>query len=557
LVGVIGGLVNLFFYYAVHLIQPGDPVEVAGRLNDWERVLVPTLGGLAAGLVLHWGLRIIGPQGSTNLLEVVVAGDGRLPFRTELVKTVSAIISIATGASIGREGGITQLAATLSSKLGQLAKWPPYRLRLLVGCGAASGIAAAYNAPIAGAVFASLIVLGNFSMNLFAPLVFSSVIAAMVSRSFFGIEPWYKIPPFPAATLPQLPWFVLLGVLCGAVGAVFLKLLRLGERQFRKLNWPVYYRLTLAGFIVGIIAIGFPGVCGNGYSMTNDLLHEKFLTGANPLLWLAGLLVAKWVATAATVGAGTVGGVFTPTLFVGAIAGALFGTALHQLGGAAGVPAGAFALVGMGAVLAATTRSPLLAMIMIFELSLDYSLVPPLMLACVVSILVARQLHGESVYTEHLRVKGLALGQETSRPGAAMEQTIGDLMRAPVTPVRENTPLREIADRFLINSNNFLPVVDAQQRLLGVVALQDLKEFLNANQDLGAVIAYDVMRPPPPCLTPSEGLLEALPTVLESELRNVPVVNNPAENKLVGAVVRAEVLAIFSEAIASKSDPTR
>ena len=558
LVGVIGGLVNLAFYYGVHLIQPGDPVEVAGRLNDWERILVPTLGGLAAGLILHWGLRIVGPQGSTNLLEVVVAGDGRLPFRTELVKTVSAIISIATGASIGREGGITQLAATLSSKLGQIAKWPPYRLRLLVGCGAASGIAAAYNAPIAGAVFASLIVLGNFSMNLFAPLVFSSVIAAMVSRNFFGIAPWYQIPPFPAATLPQLPWFVLLGVLCGAVGAVFLKLLRLGEERFRKLNWPVYLRLTLAGLIVGIIAVGYPGVCGNGYSVTNDILHEKFLSEANPLLWLAGLLVAKWAATAATVGAGTVGGVFTPTLFVGAAAGALFGATLHQFGGsAAGMPAGAFALVGMGAVLAATTRSPLLAMIMIFELSLDYSLVPPLMLACVVSILVARQLHGESVYTEHLRVKGLALGQETSRPGATMEQTIGDLMRAPVTPVRESTPLREIAGRFLTNSNNFLPVVDARQRLLGVVALQDLKEFLNSAQDLDAVIAYDVMRPPPKCLTPGQRLLEALPAVLECELRNVPVVNNPAENKLVGAVDRAEVLAIFSEAIAAKSDPTR
>ena len=558
LVGVIGGLVNLAFYYGVHLIQPGDPVEVAGRLNDWERILVPTLGGLAAGLVLHWGLRFVGPQGSTNLLEVVVAGDGRLPFRTELVKTVSAIISIATGASIGREGGITQLAATLSSKLGQIAKWPPYRLRLLVGCGAASGIAAAYNAPIAGAIFSALIVLGNFSMNLFAPLVVSSVTAATVSRFFFGIEPWYKIPPFPPATPLQLPWFVLLGVLCGVVGAVFLKLLRQGEEFFRKLNWPVYLRLTFAGFIVGIIAIVFPGVCGNGYSMTNDILHEKFLTAANPLLWLAGLLVAKWVATAATVGAGTVGGVFTPTLFVGAAAGALFGTALHRLGGsAAAVPAGAFALVGMGAVLAATTRSPLLAMIMIFELSLDYSLVPPLMLACVVSILVTRQLHGESVYTEHLRVKGLALGQESSRPGAPMEQTIGDLMRAPVTPVRENTPVREIADRFLINSNNFLPVVDAQQRLLGVVALQDLKEFLNTNQDLGAVIAYDVMRSPPKCLTPGERLLEALPTVLESELRNVPVVNNLVENKLVGAVVRAEMLTIFSEAIAAKSDPTR
>jgi CIC family chloride channel protein len=556
-VGVIGGLVNLFFYYAVHLVQPGDPVEVAERLPDWERVLVTTLGGLAAGLVLHWGLRLVGPQGSTNLLEVVVAGDGRLPFRTEFVKTISAIISIATGASIGREGGITQLAATLSSKLGQLAKWPPYRLRLLVGCGAASGIAAAYNAPITGAIFSALIVLGNFSMNLFAPLVFSSVIAAMVSRSFFGIEPWYVIPPFPAATASQLPWFILLGVICGAVGASFLKMLRFGEDEFRKLNWPIYLRLTLAGFIVGAIAVAFPGVCGNGYSVTNSILHENFPPDAWPLLWLAGLFLAKMLATSATVGAGTVGGVFTPTLFVGAGAGAIFGMALHGVGFAPGVPAGALALVGMGATLAATTRSPLLAMILIFELSLDYSLVPPLMLACVVSILVARQMHGESVYTEPLRTKGLALGRETSRPGAVMEQTVGDFMRAPVAPVRETTPLQEIASRFLTSPNNFVPVVDAERRLLGVVALQDLKEFLSDARELEGVIACDVMRPPPKCLTPGQRLLDALPLVLECELRNVPVVNNPNEYKLVGSVSRAELLAIFSEAIAEKSGPTR
>ena len=565
-VGVIGGLVNLLFYYAVHLLQPGDPVEVAEQLSDWERVLVTTLGGLAAGLVLHLGFRLVGPQGSTNLLEVVVAGDGRLPFRTEFVKTISAIISIATGASIGREGGITQLAATLSSKLGQFAKWPPYRLRLLVGCGAASGIAAAYNAPITGAIFSALIVLGNFSMNLFAPLVFSSVIAAMVSRSIFGIAPWYQIPPFPAATLPQLPWFVLLGAICGAVGACFLKLLRVSDEQFRKLNWPVYLRLTLAGFVVGIIAIGFPGVCGNGYSVTNDILHENFPPDAWPLqippaawalLWLAGLFLAKMLATSATVGAGTVGGVFTPTLFLGAGAGALFGGALHQSGHATDVPAGALALVGMGATLAATTRSPLLAMILIFELSLDYSLVPPLMLACVVSILVARQMHGESVYTEHLRVKGLALGRETSRPGAVMEQTVGDFMHAPIAPVRETTLLREIAGRFLTSPNNFVPVVDAQRRLLGVVALQDLKEFLNNTQELEGIIASDVMRPPPKCLTPGQRLLDALPLVLESEIRNVPVVNSLNENRLVGSVSRAELLAIFSEAIAEKSDPSR
>jgi chloride channel protein, CIC family len=555
IVGVIGGMVNLIFYEAVHLIQPGNIVDVAEKLPDWQRVVLPTVGGLIAGLILQWGLKFIGPQRSTNLIEAVVAGDGRLPTRTDLVKTCSAIVSIATGASIGREGGIVQLSATLASKLGQLAKWPPYRLRLLVGCGAASGMAAAYNAPIAGAVFSALIVLGNFSMNMFAPLVFSSVIATMVSRTFFGIKPWYNIPPFPEVQAWQLPWFLLLGVVCGMVGAFFLKVIDQGRAEFGKLNWPPSIKFALGGLIVGIIALEFPGVFGNGYSVANDILHENFMQEARPLLWLAGLLIAKWIATAVSVGSGTVGGVFTPTLFMGTTTGAFFGTLLHRFGWAPGVQAGAFALVGMGAVLAATTRSPLLATIMVFELSLNYSMVPALMLACVVSILITRQLHGESVYTEHLRLKGIALGSETSRIGVTTERTIGDLMHAPVEPVRETTGLEEIAERFLTGSNNFLPVVDANRRLIGVVALQDLKEFLNSTTDLRGVIAFDVMRAAPKTLTPAQPLLDALPTVLQSELRNVPVVNNYSENRLVGAVARAELLTIFSEAIAEKSDP--
>ncbi|HET7625648.1 MAG TPA: chloride channel protein, partial [Verrucomicrobiae bacterium] len=176
-VGVLGGLVNLVFFYATESVKelflrhPGDPVEIAEMLNGVERLFMPAFGGLCAGLILFLGLRLVKQQRSTNLLEVVVAGDGRLPLRAALVKFCSSLVTIGTGGSIGREGGIVQLSATLASKWGQLAKWPPYRLRLLVGCGAASGIAAAYNAPVAGAVFASLIVLGNFSMTLFAPLV--------------------------------------------------------------------------------------------------------------------------------------------------------------------------------------------------------------------------------------------------------------------------------------------------------------------------------------------------------------------------------------------------
>src|SRR5580765_569036 len=349
-VRVIGGLVNLLFYYATESVKdlflrrPGDPVEVAEIMQDWQRVLTPTVGGLCAGLVLYWGLRLAGPQRTSNLLEVVVAGDGRLPFRSAVVKFLSSLITIGSGGSIGREGGITQLSATLASKWGQLAKWHPYRLRLLVGCGAASGISAAYNAPISGAVFAALIVLGNFSMNLFAPLVFASVVATMVSRSFFGIRPWYTVPAFEFTSVSQLPWFICLGLLTGAVGAVILKLLNRSEELFKKLEVPIYIRLALGGLVVGVIALRFPGVWGNGYVVTNRILVGQYPQETAGLTFLAGLFLAKLLATLATVGSGAVGGVFTPTLFFGAGVGAIFGLGLRELHLGEELPIAAFAV---------------------------------------------------------------------------------------------------------------------------------------------------------------------------------------------------------------------
>lgn len=482
-VGVIGGLVNLFFYYATASVQflflqhAGEPAEVAETLVRWRRVITPTLGGLCAGAVLYWGLRLAGPQRSTNLLEVVVAGDGRLPMRNGLVKFLSSLITIGSGGSIGREGGITQLSATLASKWGQLAKWHPYRLRLLVGCGAAAGISAAYNAPISGAVFAALIVLGNFSMSLFAPLVFSSVVATMVSRSFFGIKPWYTVPEVRFTSVTQLPWFVCLGVITGAMGAAFLKLLNRAEEAFKRLDVPIYLRLMIGGSVVGIIALQFPGVWGNGYSITNRILLGEYPQQTEGLVFLVGLFLAKLIATLATVGSGAVGGVFTPTLFLGAGLGAISGLTLRQFHFGGDMPIAVFAVVGMGGMLSATTRSPLLAMIMVFEISLDYSLMPPLMLASVVSVLVARRLHPESIYTEPLRRKGLSVSQEATASEAATERTVSDLMRAPVPPVRETSTLGEIADRFLTSANNFLPVVDGKSRLVGVISLHDLKEY--------------------------------------------------------------------------------
>ena len=557
-VGVVGGLVNLLFYYATELVthvilRQRDLLEY-GTMPAWQRIVTPALGGLAAGSILYWGLRLAGPQRSSNLLEVVVAGDGRLPFRSAVVKFISSLVTIGSGGSIGREGGITQLSATVASKWGQLARWHPYRLRLLVGCGAASGIAAAYNAPISGAVFAALIVLGNFSMNLFAPLVFASVIAAMVSRSFFGIDPWYTVPRFDFTSVTQLPWFILLGMVTGLVAAGFLKLLGRAEELFKGLQVPIYVRLALGGLIVGFLTLQYPEVCGNGYGITNRILSGNYPAETAGLLFLTGLFLAKLVATLATVGSGAVGGVFTPTLFLGASAGAAFGLALRQLHVGEDLPITTFAVVGMGGMLSATTRSPLLAMIMVYEICLDYSLMPPLMLGCVMSILVARKLHPESIYTEPLRLKGLTVSQDATASEAATERTVGDLMHSPVPPVRETATLGEIANLFLTSSNNFFPVVDAKGQLVGLIALQDLKEYLGQGDQVLGVIAYDIMRPPPPCVTPNQRLLEVLPVVLASELRNIPVVNTLKENRLVGALSRRGSGDIFGSAGSNAAD---
>lgn len=553
-VGAIGGFVSLA-YQACNLSikwlafgTSGDFLDISQTVAPWRIVAVPALGGLAAGLVIFFGLRLIRTPGLSNLLEVIVAGDGRMPVRSAMVSAVSSLVSISTGASIGREGLIMQVAAALSSKLGRLAQWPPYRLRLLVACGAAAGLAAGCNAPVAGAVFAAQIVLGNFSMSHFAPLVFSSVVATVIVRNPFTEPAWVQVPSFDFNKLAQLPWFLVLGGVAGACGAGLLKVLNRSDEITRRLPLPMYVRLMLAGAAVGVMALYFPGVLGNGHDAANEILSREF-----PIAFLAGLFAAKLIATVVTVGAGTVGGIFTPTLFLGAALGSLFAGSLHWLQLGRELPQGAFALVGMGSLLAATTHSPLLAMIMIFEISLNYAVMPPLMLSCVVATLVSRSLHPESVYTEPLRRKGLELARECARLGSATEQTVGDIMHAPVPPLRDNAAFQEVSERFLTSPNNFLPVVDDSGRLLGMVALHDMKTFLNSGSELRGVIASDVMRPPPVCLTPSQRLPEVLPLLLASELRNVPVVNSLVEFKLIGAVSRAEALGTLSEAISARS----
>ena len=549
-VGVIGGIVNVGFLYGVEgvkliaLRQPGDLVSIAELLQWWQRLLIPAFGGLAAGLVLHWGKGRI-TAGTSNFMEAVVAGDGRLSLGSGTIRAGSSLISVATGASIGREGAIAALTSAIVSKLGQCADWPPYRLRLLVGCGVSAGIAAAYNAPIAGALFAAHIVLGNFSMQIFAPLVTASVVGTLITRTFFGVQPWYQVPAFEFTYLPQLFWFCFLGIFAGLAGAMFLRMLDAGKTLFSRLQVPIYLRLMLGGLIVGAIAIQWPEVWGNGYAGVN-----RILTGNLTMQVVVGLLLAKLVATVAAVGSGAVGGVFTPTLFLGAAVGTAFAMVLHNAGYAMELPTHVFAMVGMGSVLAATVHAPLLAMIMIFEISLNYSMMPPLMLSCVLATLVGKQLHPESVYTSALEGRDIASIDDNTTLGASQQQRIGDIMRASTPPIRDDAMLPEIAAQFLKHTFNYLPVINKKEHLVGLVALHDVKAHLTAKDELRSVIASDVMIPVPQVLTPNQMVLDALPQLLKSEQRNIPVVNDLRERKLVGSVSKAEALGLLSETIA-------
>ena len=576
-IGVFGGLVNFAFLKLVALIQwivfqqSGDSAVLAQDLDSFFRILVPTLGGILAGMVLLLRSHLSGIQKPTNVLEVIAVGDGRIGMRSTLVNAWSSLMSIGTGASIGREGAITQLTATFASKWGQFHRWQPYRLRLMVACGAAAGLAAAYNAPIAGALFAALVLVGNFSMNLFAPLVMASVVATMVSRFWFSIKPWYLLPESidfaQAAHFSQIGWFLILGIISGLGGAFFLKSLQKAESASGLFAWPIWVKLGLAGLAVGLMALVFPGVWGNGYEITNQILKAEspetlssgLIKGSLlaeleawqiPLVVLAGLFVAKFAATVVAVGSGTIGGVFTPTLFLGAGLGAAFGQALGLLDFAKGTPTAAFALVGMGSVLAATTRSPLLAMILIFEISLKYELMPPLMIGCVMATLVSQKLHKASVYSAPLHRRGLVVDQESRRMGSATDRCIGDVMVGPTSPIKETASLPEISAIFLSSPRNYLPVLSADNRLVGVISLQDVKAHLNAGDEMRAVIALDLMRPVDTVLTPNRQLMDALPEIMGSEMEMIPVVNSNREMRLVGSVSRSKTLGLMSEAIA-------
>lgn len=424
---------------------------------------------------------------------------------------------------------MVQLAALAASWIGRMATFNEPRLRVLVACGAAAGIASAYNAPIAGALFVSEIVLGSIAMPALGPLVVASVTASVTIHQWLGYRPTYHMPAFAPIGGNDVVPYALLGVLVGLCAPLFLGALDASRRAFQKLTLPPPVLLAAGGLVVGLLSVQVPQVWGNGYSVVDGILNGDWAMQA-----LAMVLVFKVLATMASVGSGAVGGVFTPTLFVGAALGALAAQAINVT--ATGFAStGAWAAVGMGAMLAATTHAPLMAIIMISEMTASYQLVLPLMLACVTAYSVSLLLRADSVYASSLRREG------QDRLRAFSEYRVRDLLKPDRPSISPDMMLDKVAEAFAAQRVQYLYVTDVSGHFLGAVSLHELMRREAQGVDRQRLCARDILNAGFARLEPSMDLATALGVFARHHGERLPVVDANSA-RLLGSVTKTDLL---------------
>ncbi len=380
-----------------------DVVTTFQHLPYWTRLVLPAFGGLLAGLVARAGARTRQGHGVSDVMEAVAFGRVHLSMATTLLKSLGSWLATVGGGSIGREGPVIQFGGTLGHVLGRTFGVSERNARALIAAGTAAGFAAAYNTPLAAVLFVVEVVTGIVALDAILGAVLATTLATTVTRAVVGGGPIYGQRAFSMIHSAELIGYVLLGLLAALTAQGFMRLLSGGEKLFEWSGISQPWRAAAGGLLVGIIAVWLPEVAGNGYEPLNMMLDDKM-----PLILVAALLVGKALATTSSVASGSPGGVFTPTLFSGAALGVCF----HQLlafafGSNALGPAGAYALVGMAATTAATTHAPMMSAVLIFELSADYAIVVPLLLATATATLLSRILRADSIYTSELTRKGL------------------------------------------------------------------------------------------------------------------------------------------------------
>jgi CIC family chloride channel protein len=552
IVGLAGGFGAIGFRYLINFFQTisygsgGNLLELAQSTPWYLRVGIPALGGLVVGPIVYFLAREAKGHGVPEVMEAVALRSGLIRKRVVFVKSLASAICIGTGGSVGREGPIVQIGSAVGSAIGQLLKVSADRIRTLVGCGAAAGIAATFNAPIAGSMFALEIVLGDFGLATFSPIVISSVVATAISRHFLGDAPAFIVPAYHLVSAWELPLYVVLGSLCALVAVMFTTTLYRLEDIFDSIRFPQYLKAALGGLILGVIALFFPHVLGVGYGAIDLALAQKLSW------WFMFLLVfAKVLSTSITIGSGGSGGIFAPSLFLGAMAGGFFGSLANSVFPDVTASAGAYSIVGMGAVVSGTTHGPLSAILILFEMTGDYKIILPLMIACIISSLSSQQILAESIYTLKLARRGVNIraGKEVN---VLKSISVLDVMNPAVETVPENLSLRKLAEKVSRSKYKSFPVVNEKGNLTGILSYLDYHSTIFDENLKDLVVAKELSTSKVVTVSLDDNLYDALERITSDDYSLLPVVSPDNPSKLRGVLTRRDIIGAYDKAVLKK-----
>ena len=550
LVGAIAGIGVIFIREGIDFVQgiflggSSDKLINALLVLPWWRILlVPTLGGLMVGLFVYYLIPGRKPCGVSKVIEASVFQGGRMNFRVGIGASIASIFSIGVGGSVGREGPAIHLGATIGAWFSEKLHLTRSLSRALLGCGSAAAVAASFNAPIAGALFAHEVIVGHFAMSAFAPIVISSVVGTIVSRIYFGDAPAFEITQQSLASLWEFPAVVGLGIAGGLVAIIFMRTTMASEDLIKKLPGPHWIRPGIGGFLLGLIALAFPHVLGVGYEATDMALNAQL-----PLYLLISLLFMKILSTSICIGSGFGGGVFTPSLMVGAMLGGAYGIVVTSIFPDLSSGPGAYTIVGMGAVAAAVLGAPISTTLIVFELTDDYPLTIAVMVGVVISSIIAQQFLGKSFFNWQLERAGLDLksGFETTLLRSIKVKSITN---TDAETVSISASLEELRNKLQFSEMGELFVILEDGELFGTIILADLSDIAFDHNVDNLINAGDIARINPPILDQDDNLENAMKVMQDSGEHFIAVVNNHETMKFIGVLNETDMMAAYNQAL--------